>query len=225
MMNPTFDHWIAVKRVLRYLKGTIDFGLVYVKGVKDLNVMFYSVSDFAGDVEDRKSTSIQVFFLGSLPITWNSLKQKMVTLSSCEAEYIVITSAVCQGVWIARLVMEVMGVKMEAVKIMVDNQSTIMLRKTSAHHNRTKHIDTRYHFIRDCIEDRQVVIEHVKTEDQLADILTKSLGRVKFVELSAKIRVKKAWDMKKLKEENVGDEFLPPLHALVEIKSGKSPRK
>ena len=106
--------------------------------------------------------------------------------------------------------MEVMGVKMEAVKIMVDNQSAIMLSKTSAHHNRTKHIDTRYHFIRDCVKDGRVVIEHVKTEDQLADILTKSLGRVKFMELSARIGVKKAWDMKKLKEENVGDEFLPP---------------
>ena len=137
MVNPTSDHWIAAKRLLRYLKGTIDFGLVYVKGVKNLNVIGYSDSDFTGDVKDRNSTSGQVFFLGGLPITWNSLKQKVVDLSSREAEYIAITSAVCQGVWIAR-----MGVKMEAVKIMVDNQSAIMLSKTSAHHNRTKHIDT-----------------------------------------------------------------------------------
>ena len=81
------------------------------------------------------------------------------------------------------------------------------------HHNRTKHIDTRYHFIRDCVEDGRVIIEHVKTEDQLADILTKSLGRVKFVELSARIGVKKAWDLKKLKEENVGSEFIPTSRA------------
>ena len=209
MVNPTSDHWIAAKRVLRYLKGTIDFGLVYVKGVKNLNVIGYSDSDFTGDVEDRKSTSGQVFFLGGLSITWNSLKQKVVALSSCEAENIAITSAVCQGVWISRLVMEVMGVKMEAVKIMVDNQSAIMLSKISAHHNGTMHIDTLYHFIRDCVEDGRVVIEHVKTEDQLADILTKSLGRVKFMELSSRIEVKKAWDMKKLKEENVGNEFIP----------------
>ena len=85
---------------------------------------------------------------------------------------------------------------MEAVKIMVDNQSASMLSKTSAHHNRTKHIDTRYYFIQDCVEDGRVIIEHVNIEDQLADILTKSLGRLKFVELSAKIRVKKACDMK-----------------------------
>ena len=192
-------------------QGTIDFGLVYVKGVKNLNVIGYSDSDFVGDMEDRKSTSGHVFFLGGLPIIWNNLKQKVVALSSCEDEYIAITSAVCQGVWIARLVMEVMGVKMEALKIMVDNQSAIMLIKTSAHHNRIKHIDTRYHFIRDCVEDGRVVIKHVKSEDQLADILTKSLGRVKFVELSARIGVKNAWDMKKVKEENAGDESLPRL--------------
>ena len=81
MVNPTSDHWIAAKRVLRYLKGTIDFGLVYVKGVKNLNVVGYSDSDFIVDVEDRKSTSGQVFFLGGLPITWNSLKQKVVALA------------------------------------------------------------------------------------------------------------------------------------------------
>ena len=117
---------------------------MYMKGMKNLNVIDYSDSDFAGDVEDRRSTLGQVFLLGGLPITWNGLKQKVVALSSCEAEYIAIMLAVCQGVWIARLVM---GVKMEAVTIMVDNQSAIMLSKTSAHHNRTKHIDTRYHFI------------------------------------------------------------------------------
>ena len=103
--------------------------------------------------------------------------------------------------------MEVMEVKKKAVKIMVDNLSAIMLSNTSAHYNRTKYIDTRYYFIRDCVKEGRVVIEHVKTEDQLADIITKSLRRVKFVELSARIGVKKVWDMKKLKEENVKAEF------------------
>ena len=131
----------------------------------------------------------------------------MVVLSSCEAEYIEITSAVCQGVWITRLVKEVVGVEIKAVKIMVDNQLAIMLSKTSAHHNITKHIDTCHHFIQYCVEDRRVVIKHVKIEDQLVDILTKSFGRVKFGELSARIRVKKVWDEKKIKEENVGSDF------------------
>ena len=95
MVNPTSNHWTIAKRVLRYLKGTIDFGLVYEKGVKDLNVIGYSNSDFIGDVEHRKSTSGHVFFLGGLLISWNSLKQKVVALSLCEVDYIEITSAIC----------------------------------------------------------------------------------------------------------------------------------
>ena len=75
------------------------------------------------------------------------------TLSSCEVEYITIISAVCQGIWIERLVKEVLGIEIEAVKILVDNQSAIMLNKISTHHNRTKHTDTLYHFIKDCIND------------------------------------------------------------------------
>ena len=100
-----------------------------------------------------------------------------------------------------------MEVEIEAVKIMVDNQSTIMPSKTSAHRNITKYIDTRYHFIRDCVEYGRFIIEHMKIEDQLANILTKAFGRVKFGELSARIGIKKAWDKKKIKEENMGGNF------------------
>ena len=174
MVNPTSNHWTTAKRELRYLKGTIDFILIFEKGMKDLDVIGYSDNNFAGDVEDRKSTSRHVFFLGGLPITWNNLKQMVMTLSLCEADYIVILSSVCQELWIARLVKEVMRVEIKVVKIMVDNQSTIMLRKTSNHHNRTKHIHTRYHFVQDSVEEGRVFIKHVRTKDQLTDILKKS---------------------------------------------------
>ena len=135
MMNPTFDHWKMTKKVLRYLKGTIDIRLINEKCVKNLKVIDYSNSDFASDMEDIKSTSGQVFFLGGLPITWNNLKKKVVALSLCKAEYIATTLAMCQGVWIARLLKEVMGVEIEVVKIIVDNQSAIMVRNTSSQHN------------------------------------------------------------------------------------------
>ena len=108
---------------------------------------------------------------------------------------------------VARLVKEVMGVEIEAMKIIVDNQSAIMLSKTLTHHNTTKHIDTHYHSIRDCVKDGRVIIKHVKTKDQLADILTKALGRVKFLDLCAKIGVKKAWEEEKIKEDNLGIDF------------------
>ena len=103
MVNPSFDHWIEAKKVLRYFKGTINFGLIYEKGAKNIKIIGYSNSDFAIDVEDRKNTSGQAFFLGGLPITWNSLKQKVVALSSCEAKYIAKKLALCQGVWILKV--------------------------------------------------------------------------------------------------------------------------
>ena len=98
LSNPTVDHWTTAKRVLRYLKGTINYGPIYEKDVKDLKVIGYCDSDFVDDMEDRKSISRKNFFLGGLPITWNSLKQTVVALSLCKAEYIAITSIVYQGV-------------------------------------------------------------------------------------------------------------------------------
>ena len=120
----------------------------------NLKVIGYSNSGFTSDVEDRKNAIGQIFFLSDLPIIWNSLKQKVMayqpqnpTLYSCKAEYIAITSAVCQAIWIARLEKEVIRVQIEAMKIWVHDQSAIMLSKMASHQNITMHIDTRYHFI------------------------------------------------------------------------------
>ena len=107
----------------------------------------YSDNDFPSDVDDRKITSWHVFFLGSSIVSWGSMKQKMVALPSCESEYIAATSATCQGVWLNRLISELKGVEERPMKLLVDNQFAITLSKNPVHHNRTKHIDTRYHFI------------------------------------------------------------------------------
>jgi hypothetical protein len=101
--NPTTEHMSAVKKILRYVKGTINLGCTYKKGKEGLILHGYSDSDMAGDVDDRKSTSGMVFYLGLNPISWNSQKQKVVALSSCEAEYIAVSTAACQGVWLRRL--------------------------------------------------------------------------------------------------------------------------
>jgi hypothetical protein len=120
-------------------------------------------------------------------ITWQSQKQKVVALSSCEAEYIAATTAACQGVWLARLLAELKGEEADVVTLNVDNQSAIQLSKNPVFHDRSKHIETRYHYIRECIEEDRVKIEFVSTNDQLADILTKSLGRDRFNELCTRI--------------------------------------
>ena len=154
-----------------------------------MKITGYSDSDFAGDINDMKSTSDQIFFMGGLPITMNLLKQRVVALSTCEVEYIAVSLATCQSLWISRLITELMSVEENLVKILVDNKPALELTRNPIHHTRSKHIDTRHHFIRDCIEEGFINLEYVRTEDQLADLFTKSLGRVKFCEFRAKIRV------------------------------------
>jgi len=171
MEAPGKAHWAAVKRILRYLKGTIGYGCKYGKGTALSPILLgYSDSDFAGGVEDRKSTTGVVFFLGGSLVTWASQKQKIVALSSCEAEYVAAAAAACQGVWLSRLIADILGTKAASVKLLMDNMSAIALSKNPVHHDRSKHIDTEYHFIRECIEEGKVEVEHVGTADQLADL-------------------------------------------------------
>ena len=100
MERPTIEHLTALKRVLRYLRGTIGYVLIYLKGQSKARLVGYNDIDFAGDEQDQKSTSGQVFFLGDMLINWASQKQKTVALSSCEAEYVALTAAACQGMWL-----------------------------------------------------------------------------------------------------------------------------
>ena len=190
MEHPTQEHYIGVKRVLRYLKGTENYGLFYKKGDLKGELIRYSDSDFAGDSNDRKSTSGHIFFFGGMAVSWSSQKQSIVALSSCEAEYIAATSATCQAVWLSRLLGELMRNEAMKAKLLVDNQSAITLSKNPVHHSWTKHIDTRYHFVRQCVEDKKIEIDFVRSEDQLADIFTKALGKAKFLEMRDRIGIR-----------------------------------
>jgi hypothetical protein len=187
MERPTTEHMVAVKRILRYIAGTVTFGCYYRQGREGADLVGFSDSDLAGDIDTRKSTTGVLFFLGSNLVTWQSQKQKVVALSSCEAEYIAATTAACQGVWLACLLAELKGRKADAVTIKIDNQSAIQLSKNPIFHDRSKHIDTRYHFIRECVEENRVNVELVSTKDQLADVLTKALGRDRFGELRLRL--------------------------------------
>jgi hypothetical protein len=143
----------------------------------------------AGDIDTRKSTSGILFFLGDNIITWQSQKQKIVALSSCEAEYIAASTGACQGMWLARLLAELKGEEANTVTLKIDNESAIALSKNPIFHDRSKHIDIRYHFIRECVEEDRVRLQSIGTTEQLADILTKALGRAHFCEMRSRIGV------------------------------------
>ena len=190
MSKPYSNHLVAAKRILRYIKGTSDYGLIYKGNEVSKLVGFYD-SDYAGDYDDRKSTSGYIFLLGSKPIAWNCSKQKVVALSSCEAEYISSTSAVCQGIWISRFMHELIGESIEKFDICIDNKSATEISRNPVYHGRTKHIEFRYLFIRNCVEENKVMLQYVRTDDQLADLFTKPLGITKFIKFREKIGLAK----------------------------------
>ena len=177
MENPQEDHWIAVKRILRYLQGTKTHGINYKPSDK-IDFRGYSDADWAGDLADRKSTSGYVFMLLGAPVSWGSKKQPSVSLSTSEAEYIALSLAIQEGKWIHRLLCEIMTAANEdgpELVIREDNQSCIKMTKNPVNHGRAKHIDIKYHHIRDEVKRGEVKLEYCETTVMLADIMTKGL--------------------------------------------------
>lgn len=152
MEKPTLLHQHAVKRIIRYVKGTINFGLVYTKSSGNNLLTGYSDSDLAGHIEDRRSTGGMVFYLNESLVTWVSQKQRCVALSSCEAEFMAATGAACQAIWLRKLLEQITGSYVGLVTLFIDNKSAIDLAKNPVFHGQSKHIDIRHHFIHECIE-------------------------------------------------------------------------
>ena len=175
MHKPTKHHLGAVKRIMHYIAGTSDYGIWY-NNVKTMRLVGYCDSDWAGSLDDRKSTSGYVFTLGSGAISWSSKKQSTVALSSSEAEYAAITSAACQAIWLRRLLADFLQDQVTATEIYCDNMSAINLTKNAIFHSRTKHIDIRHHFIRELVAQGDIAMKFCTTNQQMADILTKSLA-------------------------------------------------
>ena len=178
MEHPGQQHWIAVKRIFRYLQGTQSHGLQYHSGA---NIGFegYSDADWAGDTNDRKSTSGYVFKLCGAPISWGSKKQASVSLSTSEAEYIALSLTIQEGKWIHNLLCEllqVVGIAPPDLVIFEDNQSCIKMTKNPVNHGRAKHIDIKYHHIRDEVKRGLVQVEYKPTDAMLADLMTKGLA-------------------------------------------------
>jgi hypothetical protein len=183
MEHPTESHLLAAKRILRYVKGTTKFGMFYRKG-GDTEFCGYTDSDYAGDQDDRKSTSSYVFMMNSSAISWSSKKQPVVTLSTTEAEFIVAASGACQVVWLRRILKSLTHVLSGPTVVYCDNISAIRLSKNPVMHGRSKHIDIRFHFLRDLVKDGVIELTQCSTHEQVADIMTKPLK----IEVFSKIR-------------------------------------
>lgn len=191
MERPTVTHQGVVKRILRYVKGTLDFGIVYRRGTGDYLLAGYSDSDHAGSLDDRRSTGGVSFYLNDSQVTWISQKQRCVALSTCEAEFMEATAAACQGIWLKNLLCQISDRKTGPVVIYIDNRSAIDMARNPVFHGSSKHIGIWYHFIRECVERGEVVVKYICSEEQKADILTKALRSARFEKLRELFGVKK----------------------------------
>jgi hypothetical protein len=188
MVEPRRVHWVAAKHVLRNLCGTVDYGLDYQRG-DGIHLVGYTDSDWARCVSDRKSTSGCCFGLGSAVVSWFSGKQNSLALSSVEAKYMVANQASCEALWPRKLLVGLFSVQLRPNMIYYDNQSCIKLSENPFFHDRSKHIEIRYHFIRDYLQRGVVELQYISTKEQVADILTKALSRDKFVFFRDKLGV------------------------------------
>ena len=188
MHRPSEVHWQAVKRVLRYLAGTVSHG-IHMKVGSPLTLHAFTDADWAGDSDDYVSTNAYVIYLGSTPVSWSSKKQNGVACSSTEAEYRAVANTASEVRWLCSLLQE-LGIRVPTAPVIYcDNVGATYLCANPVFHSRMKHIAIDYHFIRNLVQLGMVRVSHVSTKDQLADALTKPLSRLQFLTAISKIGV------------------------------------
>ena len=178
MHNPSKQHMDAVVRILRYLKSAPGKGLLFSKH-GNTDILGYSDSDWAGK-GDRRSTSGYLTFVGGNLVTWKSKKQKVVSLSSAEAEYRAMVKGICELLWLKRLMGELGFSSEKPMKLFCDNQSAIKIAENPVQHDRTKHVEIDRNFIYEKLENKEIEVPYVSTKGQLADMLTKALSNSAF---------------------------------------------
>ncbi|KAJ9562923.1 hypothetical protein OSB04_008083 [Centaurea solstitialis] len=183
--KPKVSHLKAVKRIFRYLKGTVNLGIWYPKG-SGYELTGYTDADHGGCKLDRKSTTGHIQFLGDKLVSWASKKQNCVSLSTAEAEYVAAASCCSQIIWM-RTQLRDYGFKFDKIPIYCDSKSAIAISCNPVQHTKTKHIDIRYHFIKDHVEKGTTELYFVNTEFQLADLFTKALDEKRFNFLITKL--------------------------------------
>ncbi|CAJ2633216.1 unnamed protein product [Trifolium pratense] len=191
MEEPRKSHMNAARRVLRYIAGTLEFGILFPISARNAKpeIVCYSDADWCGDKIDRRSTTGYFFKFMNASISWCSRKQPVVALSSCEAEYIAGSYAACQALWIESVLKELKVDVERPIKLQIDNKSAINLAKNPVLHGRSKHIETRFHFLREQVNQGSLEVIHCATGSQIADAMTKSLKTDRFLSLRSSLGV------------------------------------
>ncbi|KDP42370.1 hypothetical protein JCGZ_01946 [Jatropha curcas] len=162
MQHPSKLHFGVVKRVLRYVAGTIDYGICY-SNASNFRLCGCTDRDWASSLDDRRSVSTNVFSFGLGAVTWSSKKQATTALSSSEAEYVAATSVACQAIWLRRILVDLHQRQEGPTEIFCDNKATIFTTKNPAFQSRTEHIDIRFHFIRGLVAKEEIILKYCNT--------------------------------------------------------------
>ncbi|XP_040369153.1 secreted RxLR effector protein 161-like [Rosa chinensis] len=182
-LNPTDQHWVAGKKILRYLQKTKSHMLVYKK-VENLELLGYTDLDFVGNYPNSmKSTCGYVFMLAGGVVAWKTMKQKLIATSTMQAEYIAVYEGVCEGLWIKNFLMQTKVLKSivsGGLKIFCDNEAAVFFAKNSKRSNNSKHIDLKYYSVRQRVDFGDIEVLNIDTEAQLADPFTKALTVASF---------------------------------------------
>ena len=160
------------------MSGTIGYGIFYTYKTT-CSPVGYTDADWAGSLDDRKSASSECFYIGNNLVAWHSKKQNFVSLSTAEAEFIAAGSGCTQLLWMKQMSSDY-GIEQESITLYCDNTSAINIAKNHVQHIRTKHIDIRFHFIRELVEESVITLEYIDTEHQLGDLFTKNLDTLRF---------------------------------------------
>ena len=186
--KPAKEHWASVKRIFRYLKGTVNYGLQYSSDASEDCVGFCD-ADWAGDTNDRKSTSGYTFQKNGASDSWRSKKQPRVALSTAEAEYIALSAAVQEALWMKQLLVDLNVNTETPMTIYEDNQAVISVSKNPQFHGRAKHIDIKCHFVRDQVEKGTINVVYCPTSNMGADLFTKGLPKGQFTQAILNISI------------------------------------
>jgi hypothetical protein len=188
MHAPTNSHWVVVKRILRYLKGTTSYGFLITRGFF-FSLHGFTDADWVGSINDRKSMGIYLVFFGQTPISWKFGKQHTIARSSTEAEYKALVDSTAEIIWLQYLLTDLQVLSVSAPIIWCDNLGATYLSANPIFHARTKHVKVDYHFVHDRAVKKEIQIRLIPSQDQLADVFIKSFSTASFTAFQYKLRV------------------------------------